>query len=71
MWHVLDTDRGLDGSHRARTTYPYSTFGLDVESKSTADGRFTMQTYLSLLEFYELSAYKQSQPGTCQIVSLG
>jgi hypothetical protein len=30
-----------------------------------------MQTYLSLLEFYELSAYKQSQPGTCQIVSLG
>jgi hypothetical protein len=72
MRQVLNTDRRLDGSHRAGTTYSHSRCCTDVESKPAADLRFAIQTYLALLELHELAANSKAKTrATILFVRLG
>jgi hypothetical protein len=72
MSQALDTNRGLDGSHRAGTTYSHSRCCTDVESKSATDLRFAIQTYLAPLELHELAAYSKAETrATVLFVCLG
>jgi len=61
MRYVLNTNRGLDRSHRARATHAHGALSLNVKSESATHCRLTTQPDLTLLEFHELAAYEQAK----------